>query len=345
MTPGLLFLAAAVEAARATGGGPALPASEGPYCGVYCVYAAARMLGTDADLSRLLSREYVGSYRGSSAEELCRAARACGLVATPMTGLTPQSLRDSRHPVVLHVRRPGLGMPYLHWVLYAGDEGGLARVVEPPAEPQLLPYAELAALWDGAGVVVSTAPPDPLALRAGSWGYGLACVAVVTAALGLLRAWGPARRAGPVVGACVVVGVGGAAGVALQALDPDGLLRDRSAVALVVGHHFPAGVPEIDAVEARALAGAPAVTFIDARLPADYALGHVPGAVNLPVSAGLAERRAVTAALPPGGPVVVYCQSRSCQWADTVAADLYHRGYRDVRVFRGGWVGWAGDDE
>ncbi|MBX9625496.1 MAG: hypothetical protein K2X82_16945 [Gemmataceae bacterium] len=344
MSPALLFVVV-FEAARVAGVGPAPAASDGPYCGVYCVHTAARMLGADPDLSGLLSREFVGSYRGSSAEELCRAARACGLVATPMTGLTPQSLRDSRHPIALHVRRPGPGMPYLHWVLYAGDEGGRARIVEPPAEPQLLPYSELAALWDGAGVVISTDPPNPIALRVGSWAYGLACVAAVAAALGLLRVWGPARRAGPVLGAWLVVGVGGVAGVSLQAVQPNGLLRDRSAVALVVGHHFPADVPEIDAAEARALAGTPAVTFVDARLPADYALGHVPGAVNLPVSAGLAERRAVTAVLPAGGRVVVYCQSRSCAWADTVAADLYHRGHRDVRVFRGGWVGWAGHDE
>lgn len=326
---------------------PAPPPPEvsgGPYCGVYCVYAAARMHGREVAFNELLQQQYVGSYKGSTIGELQRGVADLGLTATPMTGLTPASLRSSAHPVLLHVRRPGKKMPYAHWVLFAGVEDGQARVIDPPGGVELVPFAELAALWDGVGLVVSPAALSPGELRTGAWAEAGVLLAGAAVALVALRLATAGRKLHPVCAACAVVGVGVAVGFGAQFADADGLYRNRTAVGLVAHQHFQPDIPEIGIAEMRALVGRPDVTIVDARIPADYAYAHIPGALSLPVYAGLTERRAVSAALPRRGPVVVYCQSQGCVWADAVAADLYHRGHPDIRIFRGGWRGWAGDE-
>ncbi len=324
---------------------PAAPAvtSGGPYCGIYCVYSAARMLGKPADFAALLDRRYVGSYKGSTAAELQRAAADLGLSVTAMSGLTASSLRASRHPVLLHVRRPGRKMPFAHWVLFAGVEGGRARVIDPPAGVELVPFAELAALWDGVGLVVSAEPASTAGLRLAGWAEAAALLAAVTAALGAARLATSGRPVGPAWGAAGLLALAACVGAGVHALGPDGLYRNRAALGLVSAQHFRPDIPELGVGEARALLAAGAVA-VDARVPADYAAGHLPGAASLPVYAGLAERRAVSDAIPAGAPVVVYCQSEGCVWADSVAADLYHRGHTNISIMRGGWRGWAGDE-
>lgn len=94
----------------------------GPYCGVYCAYAALRTLGLPVDFEQLLQPEFVGSYQGSTLGELRAAILHFGADAKPMYGMTASFLRSSTHPVILHVRRPGKGMPFQHWVLFLGVE-------------------------------------------------------------------------------------------------------------------------------------------------------------------------------------------------------------------------------
>ncbi len=71
---------------------------------------------------------------------------------------------------------------------------------------------------------------------------------------------------------------------------------------------------------------------VDVREPGEYAAGHVPGAVNLPLS------RFSPADLPKSGPVVLICQAggRSAK-ALRQALDA---GCKDIRHYAGGTGGW-----
>ncbi len=72
--------------------------------------------------------------------------------------------------------------------------------------------------------------------------------------------------------------------------------------------------------------------LIDIREPAEYAGGHLPGAVNIPL-AGLKPTPALSSA-----PVVLVCASgsRSAQ----AAALLLETGHSDVAHLLGGTIGW-----
>ena len=314
--------------------------SAGPYCGVYCVAAAARMCGRDINIAELTDQRFVGSRQGSSISELRDAISHSGLIATPLTGMTVSGLRNCPYPVILHVRRPGYGMPFAHWVLFAGVEGDQARVFDPSAGTELTPFAELSAVWDGVGIVVSDGAPETNELRFFTWFESLLLMGAVGLALGLIRLSGPGNRMGGF--ACVVIPVAGAAVLLVSHyLSGAGLYADRSAVSLVVGHHFRPEIPEIDLETARQLAGDPDTVLVDTRLRGDYESGHLPGAISLPVISGMSERREFSRVTPKNRRIVAYCQSNGCVWSDSVAADLYHRGHTNICVFRGGWREWS----
>jgi rhodanese-related sulfurtransferase len=75
-------------------------------------------------------------------------------------------------------------------------------------------------------------------------------------------------------------------------------------------------------------------------LPENYfASGHLPGALNLPLSALPSQARSL---LPnPETEVVVYCSGPTCQNSHVAQLALTGLGYRKVRIFRGGKAEWT----
>ena len=109
----------------------------------------------------------------------------------------------------------------------------------------------------------------------------------------------------------------------------------------VSGQHFQPDTPIVEYDRVRELLANDGTMVIDARTRQDYAAGHLPKAVSLPIFSGLVERRNATAKFTPTTPVIVYCQSSGCTWSDALAADLYHRGHHNVVIYRGGWRDWS----
>lgn len=98
-----------------------------------------------------------------------------------------------------------------------------------------------------------------------------------------------------------------------------------------------------------------ALRIVDLRSPRDYAAGHIPGAVNLPVDALRTVVRGIPGMLPPigqveqalrragigkRGVVVAYDSSRGLP-AARLFWTLEHLGHKGARVLDGGWPGWV----
>ncbi|HEY0838300.1 MAG TPA: metalloregulator ArsR/SmtB family transcription factor [Azospirillum sp.] len=77
------------------------------------------------------------------------------------------------------------------------------------------------------------------------------------------------------------------------------------------------------------------VTVLDVRPEDEFALGHLPGALNIPLPD--LERR--LADLPPGQEVVAYCRGPYCVMSFEAVAELRRRGYR-VRRLEDGYPEW-----
>lgn len=77
------------------------------------------------------------------------------------------------------------------------------------------------------------------------------------------------------------------------------------------------------------------VTVLDVRLEDEFALGHLPGALNIPLRD--LERRLTE--LPPGKEVVAYCRGPYCVLAFEAVAKLRARGFT-VRRLEDGFPEW-----
>lgn len=322
---------------------PAVETSGGPYCGVYSLYAALRLHGKEVAFADLLTPKYISSYKGSTLGELRQAAMDFGAHAEAVDGLTAASLRASSDPIILHVRRPGFGTPYAHWVLFLGVEGGKARIVDPPHAVQLLPFAELLALWDGTGLMVAKAPVSTWPVRVAAWLELGALLLFVVTVLGLARlAWErTSGRSHRPIGLAVLPSLALFIAVAAHVIADEGFFHNQAALAQVIGGHFKPQLAGLSVQEVADLLRDPNVTLIDARYPQAYEQGHLPGAINLPVYSGLVERSTVLGRIRPTHRVIVYCQSDRCPWGEVIASDLYYRGYRQTSLFPGGWNAWV----
>ncbi len=82
--------------------------------------------------------------------------------------------------------------------------------------------------------------------------------------------------------------------------------------------------------------GEPGFVLIDARSPAMFAQGHVPGAINIPHGKIIASRMSVYA---PTTLFVAYCAGPHCNGAARAALRLARLGY-PVKIMAGGITGW-----
>ena len=81
--------------------------------------------------------------------------------------------------------------------------------------------------------------------------------------------------------------------------------------------------------------------WVDAREPAVYAAGHVPGALSLSETKWEQGLPAFLAAWNPGTTVVVYCGGETCGASRAVAQRLRRElGIDKVYILEGGWDAW-----
>ncbi|GHF28522.1 transcriptional regulator [Amycolatopsis deserti] len=78
------------------------------------------------------------------------------------------------------------------------------------------------------------------------------------------------------------------------------------------------------------------VVVLDVRPAPEYAAGHIPGAVSIPIT----ELRARLTEVPDGAQVVAYCRGPYCVYADDAVRLLTAAGHRAARL-EDGYPEWA----
>jgi rhodanese-related sulfurtransferase len=327
---------------------------QGPYCGIYCVYAAAKYLERPIDFASLAKPQYVGSKQGSSAAELKRAAEGNGLFAEVVANLTIDSLRHSSYPMILHVKSSGAVEGFDHWLLMARREQDWALMLDAPAPPRLVDFAELSGKWDGRAVIVST---DPIDLSAVSRPLRMRMIFLAAFASGAIIGIKTLQRLLPVprhssvrshallsfAQAVALTTVTAAGAIAYHRTSDEGLLKHPQAVAGLQRAHFEwfdhATLDDVNRVALGTSQDGP--VLIDARLSADYHAGHIPTAVSVPVNASASQRQKALAAQDRHRPLIIYCQSEGCPFAKKLAGTLAAEGFEHLAIFTGGWRAWS----
>jgi rhodanese-related sulfurtransferase len=80
--------------------------------------------------------------------------------------------------------------------------------------------------------------------------------------------------------------------------------------------------------------------FIDARHEFDYKLGHIRGAINIPLRMYETKKAAIDT-IPKNRLLVAYCDGAECNSSIELSVKLAKDGYSDVKIFFGGWREWT----
>ncbi len=80
--------------------------------------------------------------------------------------------------------------------------------------------------------------------------------------------------------------------------------------------------------------------IIDARLEEIFIKGHIPGAKSIPLFRFDELVGQFYQAVSMEQKIVVYCSSRECTDSHTLAQKLSEAGYKDVKVYAGGFIEW-----
>lgn len=101
------------------------------------------------------------------------------------------------------------------------------------------------------------------------------------------------------------------------------------------------GVPVVPLDAARRISADQTHLILDARPPADFAAGHIPGAFNVPgaqIGPYLAQ---VMPLLTPAQPIMTYCSGKSCDESVLLSRHLMQNGFTNLVLFAGGWTEWT----
>lgn len=100
----------------------------------------------------------------------------------------------------------------------------------------------------------------------------------------------------------------------------------------------PSSAAIIPIESAKALFDGGNALFIDSRHAYDFDLGHISGAMNIPLKEGAEAVKGLT--IDKARTIVVYCDGVECNSSLEVGAAFVSNGYTDVRIFFGGWQSW-----
>ncbi|MGH8864959.1 MAG: rhodanese-like domain-containing protein [Burkholderiales bacterium] len=106
--------------------------------------------------------------------------------------------------------------------------------------------------------------------------------------------------------------------------------------------------PEVSTAELRSVLAENTAIVFDARSPKEYAVSHIPGAINVSAKPGVASSLYVSDVAEIGRvlkgdkarPVVIYCNGPFCGKSKRLAAELLEAGYTNVRRYQLGIPVW-----
>lgn len=103
---------------------------------------------------------------------------------------------------------------------------------------------------------------------------------------------------------------------------------------------FP-GIRFITLAEAEDLFARRGAVFVDSRSREESDAGHIPGALNIPLEESRDRLDGEILPYPPDQILVIYCEGGDCQTSISLAKLIHAQGFRDIRIFTGGWAEWS----
>ena len=177
---------------------------------------------------------------------------------------------------------------------------------------------------------------DRGAPRAGSAAVQVAGPGAVLMAAPVLPGWKIVRPMLVMVGGRAAAGIGGQFFCRPAAAAFPGAGRGAGSGGPAV--HF----SEVDADFVQAIGAGSGTLLLDARAAAAYRLGHIPGAVSLPLAEFAMVFPRLAGRLREARMLVAYCSGPNCNDSRDLALRLWERGLKNLLLYKGGMEDWNG---
>ncbi len=311
-----------------------------PYCGAYSVYAVQSIYGKDVDFESLLVPSVVEGRSGSSVDGIKNAAKIAGLHSFFRARNSVWDLQLADCPAILHFRSE-VGLPdFNHWVVYLGKTDGKAKILDPSRGDQMMDWAEVNSLWDGAAVYLSDSQTELVSLRIASVLLRIVPVIVAFFVVNsiyrwmIVQAWSSWKRAFALIGFTITLGF---LGDAMLFFGPtaSAIAASNSAGAFSNQRYQDITYDELKNLDKSQ------VNLVDARFSEDFAAGTIETSISFPVDADSSKGKMILSSLSSSKPTIIFCQSSSCPYSDKIARRFTGAGFNDVRIYRGGYVEWS----
>jgi rhodanese-related sulfurtransferase len=306
------------------------PTESGYYCGLYCVLAAAKIVGQRIPIESVINPKYVTHLRGSSSSQIVSALEDHHITACTTSNLGLSTLLQLNKPLIMHVRTPNSMMQYSHWMLLIGRaEDNRYTVFYPTDTLDTMTAQEILAIWDGHTIIVgqNECPVVDIDFILES--------ALILGSVMLLLLLSRTHRS-----LFAILMTSAAAAILWNIISDRGLIRsDRSYIYATAAYHqysFP--MVSFSDVEVASRTGS--ALIVDCRMPSAYFRKHIPGSVSIPINTDYHGIDRQLADSPNDRMIICYCQSSACAWSDTVAKQIRARGFTNVVIYADGYNDW-----
>jgi hypothetical protein len=318
-------------------------------CGLYCLYASARMLGYDIPPEEIITAEYIASGKGSTIDELISAAEDHGLHSAAVKNISPRTLLRTPPPVILYVKRYPFSATYDHYVVYVGStKGGSHLILDPSGTLLTMSEPDLEVAWSGTGLLVRGAPiKEPIWTLHYSIASGieqLTLVLIVTLLIivtsemvrysSLLYSKGNISVSNAVVEFVVIIAFVLAFSLFYHIHTAQGFMRNRQAIEHVMLSKGRLFAQRVNEGQVRHLIAENSV-IIDARFSRESADAPVEGAINIPPSLDIDTVRTLLTDIERDQVIVVSCGILELTVAEPVLGKLAYLGYPNVYYYEG----------
>ena len=137
-----------------------------------------------------------------------------------------------------------------------------------------------------------------------------------------------------------IILISGTIGLAVNGLRPDGIPWVENWQEKVLNEQLTGGLPAVTLKEAREAYEEGYALFVDARDSDFFEMGHIPGALNLPVKDFDKVFPTLKEQLLAAPRIITYCDGANCETSVELTEKLLFVGLEYVEIFTGGIQQW-----
>ena len=145
--------------------------------------------------------------------------------------------------------------------------------------------------------------------------------------------------------ASAIILISGVLGIAVNAFRGDGIPLVERWQEKVLNEQLTGGLPAVSLKQAREAYASGEALFVDARDSDFYEMGHIPGAVSLPVKDFDQTFPRLEEQLLAAARVITYCDGANCEMSVELTEKLLFAGLEQVEIFTGGMQQWRAEGQ